>query len=210
MAKKQKYEIDSHGNLRKKGFLSGLYNFGYYYKSYIIVALVAIAFGLVLHFSLKTAQADMYLFLVTHEDSYLTEENVNDIFTNARTYVDDFDKDGTAYFVPKWIRLSSDKTDASYSDLNRALEDENVICFAVDKYSFEYLRDKNKLRELSFFGLEGMDDYRIRLRGSGYMKNVTTREELYLVMKYFPDERYEDYFVSLMTSSVVEICKEIR
>ena len=62
--KKQNLEIDSNGNLRKKGFLSGIYNFGYYYKSYIIVFAVILAFILVLYFSLQSAQADMYLYTV--------------------------------------------------------------------------------------------------------------------------------------------------
>ena len=38
--KKENLEVDENGNLRKKGFLSGISNFGYYYKSYIIVIAV--------------------------------------------------------------------------------------------------------------------------------------------------------------------------
>ena len=41
------------------------------------------------------------------------------------------------------------------------------------------------------------------------MTGIDSEEKLYLVMKYFPDEKYEDYFISLLTSSVVDICKEL-
>ncbi len=209
MAKKQNFELDENGNLRKKGFLSNIYNFGYYYKSYIIVALVAIAFGVVLYFSINAAQADMYLFLVTSDDTALTDDNVNGIFTNVNPYVEDFDDDGAAYFVPKWLRLTEDADDAAHSDLEKAIKDVNVICFAVDDYGYEYLKEKDALRDLAFFGLEGVDEYRIKLNETGFMKDIETDEELYLVMKYVPDEKYEDYFISLLTSSVVDMTKKL-
>lgn len=208
MDKKQNYEIDKNGNLKKKGFLSSIYNFGYYYKSYIIVAVAVIGFAVAMYFSINTATADMYLFLVTKEDTTLTEENVNTIFSNAKTYVKDFDKDGAAYFVPKWLRLPDDKNDVNYSDFRKTIEDPNVICFAVDEYAYNYLLENEKLRDLAFFGLEGIDEYRIDLSKTGYMKNVNTKEPLYMVMKYVPDEAYEDYFVSLLTSSCVDIFRD--
>lgn len=207
--KKQNLEIDSNGNLRKKGFLSGIYNFGYYYKSYIIVFAVILAFILVLYFSLQSAQADMYLYLVTRQDDGLTDEQVNMLFENANGYVEDFDGDGTPYFVPKWLKLSEDPNDTAYGDLDRALDDQNVVCFAVDETAYVYLSKRGVLRDLAFFGLSGYDDYRILLNGTGYMTGIDSEEKLYLVMKYFPDEKYEDYFISLLTSSVVDICKEL-
>lgn len=208
MNKKQKFELDENGNLRKKGFLSSIYNFGYYYKSYIIVASVALAFAVALYFSINTAKADMYLFLVTSEDTALTEAEVNTLFTNAKSYVEDFDDDGAAYFVPKWLNLTEKKNDTSYMDLGKALYDPNVVCFVVDEFAYDYLYSSGKLRELSFFGLEGMDEYRIDLSTTGYMKDIDPDEPLYIVMKYIPDEEYEDYFTSLLTSSCVDIFKE--
>lgn len=207
--KKQNLEVDANGNLRKKGFLSGIYNFGYYYKSYIIVFSVILVFIVLLYFSLQSAQADMYLYLATSQDSVLTEEQVNALFENANGYVEDFDGDGTPYFVPKWLKLSQDVTDPAYGDLGRALDDQNVVCFVVDETVYSYLRERDALRDLAFFGLEGVDDYRILLNGTGYMSGIDTEQPLFLVMKYFPDEKYEDYFISLLTSSVVDICKEL-
>ncbi len=208
--KKENLEVDENGNLRKKGFLSGISNFGYYYKSYIIVIAVAVIFGVVLFFSIKGAQADMYLFLVTSEDSTLTEDQVNTMFTNAKAYAGDFDNDGAAYFVPKWLKLSEDTDDAAYSDLDHAIRDDNVVCFAVDDFGYAYLKEKGVLRELSFFGLSGADEYRVRLNPTGYMKGVHASEPIFLVMKYFDESRYEDYFISLLTSSVVDIVKDLQ
>ena len=208
--KKENLELDENGNLRKKGFLSWISNFGYYYKSYIIVIAVALVFGVVLFFSIKGAQADMYLFLVTSDETTLTEDQVNTMFANAKTYAGDFDKDGAAYFVPKWLKLTKDTTDTEYSDLGHAIKDDNVVCFAVDDFGYEYLKGKGVLRELSFFGLTGADEYRVRLNSTGYLKDVHTSEPLYLVMKYFDDNRYEDYFISLLTSSVVDIVKDLQ
>ena len=131
------------------------------------------------------------------------------LFENASSYVEDFDGDGTPYFVPKWLKLPEDVTDTAYGDLSRALDDQNVVCFAVDEAVYSYLQEGGELRDLAFFGLEGYDDYRILLNGTGYMAGIDIEQPLYLVMKYFPDEKYEDYFISLLTSSVVDICKEL-
>ncbi len=207
--REQRLEIDANGNLRKKGFLSGIYNFGYYYKSYIIVFTVVLVFIALLYFSLNSAQADMYLYLVTWQDSTLTDEQVNQLFENASAYVDDFDGDGAPYFVPKWLQLTENPDDVAHEDLERAITDQNIVCFAVDETVYNDLLQSGVLRDLAFFGLEGYDDYRILLNDTGYMSGVDTEEELYLVMKYFPDEQYEDYFISLLTSSVVDICKEL-
>ncbi|MBQ3879887.1 MAG: hypothetical protein II727_06245 [Oscillospiraceae bacterium] len=206
----EKLERDENGNLRKKGFLSWISNFGYYYKSYLIVIAVAVIFGVVLYFSINGAQADMYLFLVTREDSSLTDEQVNTLFVNAKTYADDFDNDGTTYFVPDWLKLPDDRKDTAYSDLSRAVKDDNVVCFVVDDFGYSYLMEIGALQKLEFFGLTGADEYRVRLNPTGYMKGVNADEQLYLVMKYYEDSRYEDYFISLLTSSVVDIVKDLQ
>ncbi|MBE6935724.1 MAG: hypothetical protein E7458_04390 [Ruminococcaceae bacterium] len=203
--------VDDKGYVKKKGFLSWLRNYGYYYKSYLIVALVAIGFLVALVLSTGNVQPDMKVIFAVNEPMDETAQNT--LCTNMYQYTVDIDSDDILYLEPTLLHLvenpstTSEKTD--YNTLEKELEHEDTVFFVVDEFGYQHLLERDLLRDLDFFGIQGGEKYRLCLNDTALWEGVEEETPYYLVMKYVPDEEYEGFYLSSVTTMVVEMCYEL-
>lgn len=200
--------VDEKGYVKKKGFLSWLRNYGYYYKSYVIVAAVAIGFLIALVLSTGNVQPDMKVIFAVNEPM---EENAqNALCTNMYAYTMDIDSDDILYLEPTLLQLAENPSTTSeksaYHELEKELKHEDTVFFVVDEFGYQYLMDQGLLRDLAFFGIQSDEEYRLCLNDTSIWEGVNEPNPYYLVMKYVPDEEYEGFYLSSVTTMVAEMC----
>ena len=203
--------IDENGHIKKKGFFSWILNYGYYYRSYLIVIVAAVVFIVALYFSMKTVQPDVKIYFCVEQE--LDETHFKTFCNNLYEYIIDVDSDDVVYMEPKTLKLVQDPLTTSertaYNTLDKALADDDVVCFITDEYGYSCLMEREALRDLAFFGIKSEDEYRLRLNDTALWNGVAETRDIYLVMKYMPDEKYEDFYVSTITTMIVDICYDL-
>jgi len=203
--------IDDKGHLKKKGFLAWLKNYGYYYSSYAIVGAVMIGFLVALYFSMQTVRPDMKLFFCVNNE--LEDATFQTFCDNVYGYLIDIDGDDVQYLEPNELILKDDPQTtterSAYNTLEKALEDQDVVFFVTDEYGYDYLMSQDALRDLAFFGINSPDVYRLRLNDTALWNGISDDTSYYLVMKYIPDEKYEDFYISTITTMVVDMCYDL-
>lgn len=203
--------IDENGHIKKKGFFSWILNYGYYYRSYIIVGLVVIGFFIALYFSMKTVRPDLRLYFCVEQE--LGETQFQTLCDNLYEYIIDVDGDDVVYMEPVTLVLTENPATTSersaYQSLEKAFTDDDIVCFIADEYGYQYLMEQEMLRDLAFFGITSDDAYRLRLNDTALWDGVEETRSFYLVMKNIPDERYEDFYLSTITTMVVDMCYKL-
>lgn len=203
--------IDEKGYIRKKGFLAWIRNFGYYYKSYMIVGFVALGFFLALYFSMRAVSPDLKLYYCVAEP--LGDEQFQTLNDNIYPYLIDVDSDDVVYMQPLTLVLTEDPSTTSertaYRTLEKALEDADVACFITDDFGYRVLEDRGVLRDMEFFGIRSEDPYRLRLNDTALWNGVDESRDFYLVMKYIEDERYTDFYISTIATMIVDMCYDL-
>ena len=208
---KNEYIDENDGYIKKSGFLGWIRNYGYYYKSYLIVAAVIIGFIVALYFSMRAVSPDLRLFYcVAEEPDGDTYQALGD---NIYPYLVDVDSDDVIFMEPSVLVLVDDPVTTSqrtaYRNLEKTYDDDEVPCYIVDEYGYEYLMEQGVLRELDFFGINSPEPYRLRLNDTALWNGIPDDREYYLVMKYIEDSHYTDFYVSTITTMVVDMCYDL-
>ena len=203
--------IDGNGHVKKKGLFAWILNYGYYYRSYLIVALVAIGFFVALYFSMKSVSPDLRLYYcVSQEPDADTYQALGD---NIYPYLVDVDSDDVVYMEPNVLVLVDDPVTTSqrtaYRTLEKTFGDDEIPCYIVDDYGYRYLMEQGVLRDLAFFGITSPEPYRLPLNDTALWNNISDSRPYYLVMKYMDEERYTDFYISTITTMVVDMCYDL-
>ncbi len=203
--------IDENGHIKKKGFFSWILNYGYYYRSYLIIAVLVVGFIIALYFSMKTVRPDLKLYFCSEQE--LGEAQFQTFCDNMYEYIIDVDSDDVVYMEPVTLKLVQDPATTSersaYKTLEKALTDDDIICFITDDFGYSYLLEQGMLRDMAFFGIRSDEEYRLRLNDTALWDGVDEPQDYYLVMKAIPDERYEDFYLSTITTMVVDMCYDL-
>ena len=112
--------IDKNGHIKKKGFLSWIFNYGYYYRSYLIVGLVVIVFFFALYFSMKTVRPDLKLYFCVEQE--LGETQFQTFCDNLYEYIIDVDSDDVVYMEPVTLVLTENPATTSERSAYKTLE----------------------------------------------------------------------------------------
>ena len=203
--------VDEDGYIKKRGFLSWIQNYGYYYRSYLIVAAVVIGFLVALYLSMQAVSPDLRIYYcVAEEPDADTYQALGD---NIYPYLVDVDSDDVLYMEANVLVLVDDPVTTSqrtaYKTLEKTYENDEVPSYIVDEYGYNYLMKKGVLRELSFFGITSAEPYRLCLNDTKLWDGVEDGKSYYLVMKYIDDSRYSDFYVSTITTMVVDMCYDL-
>lgn len=203
--------IDENGHVKKKGFFSWIFNYGYYYRSYLVVGLVVVGFFLALYFSMQSVRPDLKLYICVGEE--VDETRLKTFCDNMYEYVIDIDSDDVVYMEPTVFLLVDDPITTSersaYTALEKSLTDDDIVCFITDEYGYQYLLSQDAIRDLDFFGINSEEEYRLHLNDTTLWNGVNETRDFYLVMKKVPDEKYEDFYFSTLTTMVVDMCYDL-
>ena len=203
--------IDENGHIKKKGFFSWILNYGYYYKSYLIVGLVVVGFFVALYFSMKAVSPDLKLYYCMAEEP--DAETFQTLGDNIYPYLVDVDSDDVVYMLPDVLVLAEEPLTTTertaYRSLEKTFSDDDVTCYIVDEFGYDYLMGQGMLRDLAFFGITSDEKYRLRLNDTALWNGISDARPYYLVMKFIEDERYSDFYVSTITTMVVDMCYDL-
>lgn len=203
--------LDENGHIKKKGFFAWVLNYGYYYRSYVIVGVVAIGFFIALYFSMQSVKPDLKFYFCVEQE--LGEAQYQAFCDNLYEYLIDVDGDDVVYMEPITLHLvpepSTTSERSAYRTMEDAIEDNDIICFVTDEFGYLQLMEQNALRDMAFFGINSDDEYRLLLNDTALWNGVEETENYYLVMKYVPDELYQDFYFSTITTMIVDMCYDL-
>lgn len=172
---------------------------------------MVVAFFIALYFSMKTVRPDLKVYFCVEQE--MGETQFQTFCDNMYEYIIDVDSDDVVYMEPVTLVLTQDPATTSernaYNTLEDSLSDADVVCYITDEFGYSYLMEQGALRDMAFFGITSEDTYRLRLNDTALWDGVDEPRNFYLVMKNIPDEQYKDFYLSTITTMVVDMCYDL-
>ena len=163
-------------------------NYWYYYKAPVIITLLFVVIAVWFTVDVLTAkEVDMRLYTITEKE--LGIQACEPMQTAMQDYAADADGDGEIILKTSYLRLAaepaSEQETMAYQQIMTVMVDDNVTLILLDDFVFNYLKNSDALEPLSTYGLEGVDEYRIRANDSFLLEPTDFNEvdDLYLVFR---------------------------
>ncbi len=160
---------------------------------------------------MQSVRPDLKLYFCVGEE--LENTQFKTFCDNIYEYIIDIDSDDVVYMEPTVLLLVDEPITtferSAYTTLEKSFTDDDIVCFITDEYGYQYLMSQDSIRDLAFFGINSAEEYRLRLNDTALWNGVDETRDFYLVMKKIPDERYEDFYLSTITTMVVDMCYDL-
>jgi len=186
----------------------------YYYKApVLIVAFLLFVIIWFVYSVVTNVETDMRFSVVTKQQ--VSDNQLFELAAGAADYVVDIDGDGKETMVPQAIQYTkspeTEEAMAAYSQMLTMIIDETCVAFIVDDTVYDYMLGDNGLIKLSDLGLEGEEEYRIRLNGTWFLKDKTLDSDgpYYLVFKVCNEEFLDDPEVQGRYEMYINLAKDI-
>ncbi|MBE6930954.1 MAG: hypothetical protein E7463_11790 [Ruminococcaceae bacterium] len=189
-------------------------NYWYYYKApVIVISVFVIIAGWLIHDVLTAKEIDMRLYTITETE--LSTQACEPMQAVMQEYATDADGDGEVVLKTSYMRLAAEPADemeaAAYQQIMTVMVDDNVTLLLIDEFVYNYLKNSDALDPLSVYGLEGMDEYRIRATDSFLVEDTKFADllELYLVFRVRQVDTVDDPVVQARYDSSVKLAAAV-